>query len=272
MKSWSKFTLLVVTVAFLPILMLTEVSASRESVRSASQPKDRLQSDTAVGSAVSPRLKDLSLEAKFNLDSPSMQRWAEQLDSLSIQPDGVFSLYHWATDVVSSHGLNPDDETLERIGSALLYTAVQAGLEVGVHASHKQLPASLEPGFDLDFRYGEQDFMIFNPHTFAVKGALDTIGTQARFKLQGSTSASWTPAEIAVQSEVFEPERIRLEDHAEGAQARTVQGRPGQLVKVYGMAGGERQLLYKHYYAPQASLVYETLPPASTAVDSGGDS
>ncbi|WP_059051551.1 VanW family protein [Paenibacillus senegalimassiliensis] len=250
MKRLFKFTLLVAMVMWLPTLInyggqgLRVLAFEELSVQSSSQ-------------AIPSSTEALSLSEKVSLENDAMLQWAKQLDELVIQAGNVFSLDQWFKELPDNGQAKPADTDLEQIGSILLQTGLQAGLEVGERATHSVLPATAEPGYDLEFRQGEQDFTLRNPHNYEVSGKVEVHGGQASFQWMGYGPSLWKKKEITVEVEEFAQGDLKVEDHALVTKGRTIPGYPGRLIHVYAVSDGGKELLYQNYYAPQANLVYE---------------
>jgi hypothetical protein len=261
MKLFNKYWILAAILAVMPVLLLSHANAEEEqgTLPNGGEPASVGQIPAAL------TLSELSLAVDISPGNEAVRQGAEHLGGLVIRPGGVFSLNHWRKELEAANQVQLTDEELERLGSVLLKAAVQAGLEVGGYTSHKQLPEGIEPGYDVHFERDKQDFLLYNPHAFEVRGGLEAAGGKARFRLLGNVISVWSRTEVKVKVEEFQPEQIILTDYAANAKKKTVPGHRGQLVSVYGTtaASGER-LLYKSYYPPQPSLVYtprETAPP-----------
>lgn len=266
MKRLFKFTLLIAVVMWLLALMndggqgLRVLAFEKLSAQPTSQ-------------AIPPSTEAMSLSEKVSLENDAMLQWAKELDELVIQAGNVFSLDQWFKELPDDGQAKPADTDLEQIGSLLLQTGLQAGLEVGERATHPVLPAMAEPGYDLEFRQGQQDFTLRNPHNYEVSGKVEVHGGQASFQWMGYGPSLWKKREIKVEVEEFAQGDLKVEDHALGTKSRTIPGYPGRLVHVYAVSDDSMELLYQNYYAPQANLIYESKrsSEATRTGESGGN-
>lgn len=267
MKRLFKFMLLIAAFLWLPTL-IQHGGAGLNVLAFGEQP--------AVQAAVQAAAKSqdaLSLSEKISLENDAMVLWAKQLDELVIQAGSIFSLDQWLNELPDEGRAKPGDADLEQIGSTLLQTALQAGLEVGEHTIHPKLPDTVEPGYDLEFRQGQQDFTLRNPHNYEVSGKVEVNGRQASFQWVGHASGLWERKEIKVEMEELPQGSLKVEDHALGTRSRMIPGYPGRLIQVYAISADSKELLYQNYYAPQANLIYEpkrSIEAAGTG-ESGGN-
>lgn len=165
------------------------------------------------------------------------------LHGIALPPDSLFSL----REHVPVHRL----AEWSPAASLLAEAALKAGLEVAERHTGMVMPDGVKPGYESLLVGKNRDLKLYNDLPFDVWITVDTSRNLPEIRIVGHPPFGWKPPVITETVERFEPETMVLINFDEEKPYKPWwTSREGLLVKVYRTEDGERELLYKDFYAP----------------------